>query len=186
MGISRRPKKDSPGKSPREMAAAIRAGSERDFRLYFDSRFARLYNYAMSLASDTGVAEDLVQNAFLKLWQNREKLSEDGSIDALMLMVIRNEFLDLKRSHFESRRAGMEDAEAIQVPGLNMERKDELAHYLRLIKDLPQKRREVFMLSRLQGVPNAEIAQRMGISIRTVEKHINLVLRFLRENGYYE
>ena len=77
-------------KPVKEIAAAIKAGSEKDFRLYFDSRFGRLYNYAFSLASDPEIAEDLVQNAFLKLWRSREKISEDKSIDALMMISIRN------------------------------------------------------------------------------------------------
>lgn len=172
--------------SLREITAAIRDGREREFKRYFSSRFGRLYNYALSLASDTVAAKDLVQNAFLKLWQNRARLSEDKSIDALMMITIRNEFLDTRRSHFESRKIRLEEAETVPVSGHNVEVKEELAHYLSLIKGFPKKRREVFMLSRLQGVPNAEIAERLGIAQRTVEKHINLALRFLRENGYRE
>lgn len=186
MAVFHRLKRAAVGKSPREFAQAIKAGSERDFKHYFESRFGRLYNYALSLASDSGVAKDLVQNAFLKLWQNRAGLSEDKSIDALMMVTIRNEFLDMRRSHFVSRKASMEEAGNIAANIQDIEVKEELGHYLRLIRNFPKKRREVFTLSRLQGVPNAEIAQRLGISQRTVEKHINLALRFLRENGYKE
>ncbi len=180
------PSKNKEEKSLRSITSAIKAGSERDFKLYFESRFGRLYNYALSLVSDESAAEDLVQNAFLKLWQNRARLSEEKSIDSLMMVTIRNEFLDKKRSHFESRRAGMEEAWSIPAAAQDMNPKEELAHYLRLIRSLPGKRREVFTMSRIQGFPNAEIAKKMGIAIRTVEKHINLALRFLRENGYKE
>lgn len=180
------PSKNKEEKSLGSITSAIKAGSEKEFRFYFESRFGRLYNYALSLVSDASVAEDLVQNAFLKLWQNRARLSEDKSIDSLMMVTIRNEFLDRKRSHFESRRAGMEETYSIPAAAQDMNPKEELAHYLRLIRSLPGKRREVFTMSRIQGVPNAEIAEKMGIAIRTVEKHINLALRFLRENGYNE
>lgn len=186
MGIFHRLKKKDPGKTLKEITVAIRAGDERSFKRYFEDRFARLYNYALSLDSDPAVAEDLVQNAFLKLWQNRDKLSEDKSIDSLMMTTVRNELFDIKRSHYESRRGQMEEVGDVSVSEHNLDYKDQLEHYLRLIRTLPGKRREVFTLSRIQGVPNAEIAEKLGISIRTVEKHINLALRFLRENGYQE
>lgn len=186
MGIFHRLEKKDPGKTLKEITVAIRAGDERTFKRYFEYRFARLYNYALSLDSDPVVAEDLVQNAFLKLWQNREKLSEDKSIDSLMMTTVRNELFDIKRSHYESRRGQMDEVRDVPISEHNLDYKDQLEHYLRLIRTLPGKRREVFTLSRIQGVPNAEIAEKLGISIRTVEKHINLALRFLRENGYQE
>jgi len=173
-------------KSLQEITTAIRSGSERAFKYYFESRFGRLYNYALSLTYDPGDAKDLIQNAFLKLWQKRDRLSEEKSIDALMMITIRNGFLDMKRSHFKSRKANIEEAETIPVSAQDVGTKEELSHYLRLIKDFPKKRREVFSMSRLQGIPNEEIARKLGISKRTVEKHINLALRYLRENGYQE
>ena len=184
MGMSSRLKKKDSGIDLRAVTAAIKAGDERAFKTYFNDRFGRLYNYALMLSSQRHISEDLVQNAFLKLWQNREKLSEDKSIDALMMIIIRNEFLDIKRSVFEIRRAEMEEAEKLEGKSHDLDSKEELAHYLRLIGHLPKKRREVFTLSRIQGIPNAEIAKKLGISIRTVEKHINLAFRFLRENGF--
>ena len=179
-------KKKESHESLKEITIAIRAGNERVFRQYFDSRFGRLYNYALSLAAEDGVAKDLVQNAFLKLWQNRAKLVEDKSIDALMMIIIRNEYLDVKRSHFDSRRARLEEAENIPVHSRDLSVKEELAYYMRLVNSLPRKRKEVFTMSRMQGIPNAQIAEKLGISQRTVEKHINLALRFLRENGFNE
>lgn len=179
-------KKKESHESLKEITIAIRAGNERVFRQYFDSRFGRLYNYALSLAAEDGVAKDLVQNAFLKLWQNRAKLVEDKSIDALMMIIIRNEYLDVKRSHFDSRRAQLKEAENIPVHSRDLSVKEELAYYMRLVNSLPRKRKEVFTMSRMQGIPNAQIAEKLGISQRTVEKHINLALRFLRENGYNE
>ncbi len=186
MGIFHRLKKKEPERTLKEITLAIRSGDERSFKRYFEDRFGRLYNYALSLDSNPVIAEDLVQSAFLKLWQNREKLSEDKSIDALMMTTVRNELFDIKRSHYESRRGQMDEAGDMSISGNNLDYKDQLEHYLRLIRTLPGKRREVFTLSRIQGIPNAEIAEKMGISIRTVEKHINLALRFLRENGYQE
>ena len=159
----------------RRMNVSDEAAGAELFRAYYP----RLFGYALRLTRSEAAAEDVVQDAFLRLWRMRERLDPRKSIDSLLFVMVRNLALNLpKRPNDELGAIG--DAAAHHPP----QRLDAelLATRMRdWIDALPDRRREAFHLSRFEGLKYAEIAQIMDVSVRTVENHIRLALQHLRD-----
>jgi RNA polymerase sigma-70 factor (ECF subfamily) len=145
---------------------------------------APLVRYAHRFTGDTAAAHDVVQDVFVKLWEIRETLTVTSSFRALLYTMTRNRALNRTRAH--ARLAPREAVEDVRDPapggapdaGLQA---DELSgHLRRWIAALPPRRAEAFVLSRFDALSHAEIADVMGLSVRTVDTHIVHALRDLR------
>ena len=132
-------------------------------------------------------ARDITQDVFLILWERREKLSDLTDIYAYAYAAVRNRSLDRLR-HEAYIREYTNRAWALIVDTINMENP---AHYIYFketqraiacaVDRLPRRCRQVFMLSREQGMRYNNIADTLGISVNTVENHISLALARLRQ-----
>ncbi|WP_317171577.1 RNA polymerase sigma-70 factor [Spirosoma profusum] len=167
-----------------DVIAAIRAGSERDFEAVFRQHYASLCRYARQLLPDADDAEEEVQAMFLALWEKRNGLIITVSLKSYLFRAVHNRCLNrLKhaavrnehREYVEYRGEVMADSPAQALIG------DELANQLqRAIQKLPEQCRLAFTLSRFEELTYNEIAERLGISIKTVENQIGKALRILR------
>lgn len=122
----------------------------------------------------------------MKLWEDRRTLSVKVSLKALLYTMVRNRALNsLRRNKWIARDKTVEDAYNGHEPALSgdasLEADDLRRHLYAWIADLPERRAEAFVLSRFHGLKHSEIADIMGISERTVDTHILLALRTLRE-----
>ena len=144
-----------------------------------------LLRYALRLTRGEEVAYDIVQEAFVKLWQVRETLDPERSMKALLYRIVRNLSLNYQRM---KRRQAMEQA-ALPVPDPASAPTAEQAfdaevlgaHLGQWIETLPPRRREAFQLSRFEGLSHEEIAHVMELAPRTVTNHIMLALQHLRK-----
>jgi RNA polymerase sigma-70 factor (ECF subfamily) len=148
----------------------------------FRSEYVHLCRSALRLVGRADVAEDLVQDAFLEVWRRRENLDFRISVQAYLRRAVANRSLNYLR---DNRRTTELTPEISARPGhLNGESPTETAELQRLISDtidrLPDKCREAFLLSRYDGFSYKEIAEKLGISVKTVEKHIAKGLLSLR------
>ncbi len=130
------------------------------------------------------VAEELVQDVMLEFWKRRETLAEESSPQAYLFQATRNRALNHIR-HARIEREGEPRAtrpEAIDSTAHSLVVEDEMMVAVRKAVDsLPARCREVFELSRVHNLKYAEIAQRLGISVKTVEAQMGKALRVLRE-----
>ena len=130
------------------------------------------------------VAEEIVQDVMFELWKRRETLDPDTSAQAYLFQSTRNRSLNHLR-HERVERQGephITRSEAIDAPALSLVVEEELHVAMRrAVESLPARCREVFELSRTHGLKYSEIAQTLGISIKTVEAQMGKALRILRE-----
>lgn len=155
----------------------------------FDSLFHKyaqsLYAFALSITREPFSAEEITQIVFLKIWEKRSRIDEFLSFKSFLFSVAYNETISwLRKEQSEKRKIG----EYVQLAG-SMTNETECTvefHSMeviarQLIEALPEKRREIFRLSREQGYSNKEIADRLSISVKTVENQLTSALKYLRE-----
>ena len=164
--------------------AALPLADRNDFADVFRRFYAPLVRYACRLTGDTASAGDVLQDVFLKLWEDRDKLTVEVSVRALLYTMVRNRALNQnRRKRWIATGVAVADLQVIDyAPGSEETlATDELQRHLyRWIGELPPRRAEAFTLSRYHGLRHSEIAAIMDVSERTVDTHILLALRELR------
>ncbi|MBR6177471.1 MAG: RNA polymerase sigma-70 factor [Bacteroidales bacterium] len=157
--------------------------TERDFEKLFKEQFVSITIYSRKIVQDTDTAKDLAHRCFIKVWEKRESLPDDSNLKALLYRIARNLSINYIRDQkkfttdetlplFESENAQADnDIEASELE----------AAIVDTIKHMPEKSREVFILSRYQKLTNPKISEKLGISIKTVEAHITSALKILRK-----
>lgn len=164
-----------------QIIEGIRKGDETCFQRVFDTYYGKLCDYAFTLLRDTDEAEDAVQSMFLKIWEKRENLMITQNLKSYLYRAIHNYCLNqldhrgIKQKHFE---ISSYQASDIQQPEIFT---GELENSIRsIIEQLPQQCRIIFKMSRYEELRYAEIAQKLGISVNTVENQISKALKILR------
>lgn len=164
---------------------AIQNGDRKAFRSVIDMYYGEIYLYARSLSRDEILAKDLVQEGFYKLWKKRKKIKNITSLRGWLYKSVRNKFIDYARKHrkevyfFEMNYAGLID-DIVQEDYLDdLKRKVKIAE--KEIARLPKKCQKVFVLSKKEGLTNNEIAEHLGISVKTVEGHLTNAIKILKE-----
>ncbi|MCI2082999.1 MAG: RNA polymerase sigma-70 factor [Bacteroidales bacterium] len=168
----------------KKLLQGIKDGDKECFRKLFEENYDVYYSFAKGLLKNNAIAEDIVQDAFMKLWIRRENVNPEVSVNSYVLVMIRNSIYNYMRLRWNSQCAGIPDAniedgaiaadEKISVD----EMKERIGH---IVEGMPSRRRQVFEMSRMGNMTNEEISQKMGISRRTVEKHIELALRQIKK-----
>ena len=174
----------------------IRRGDTKAFEIAFRKFTPRLEAFAYRYTNDAIEAEDVVQEAFLKLWERRELL-DNVSLSAFLFMLVRNDCLNRVKHRqiaegVEVRLTEMDQVEQLYAIDFAEDPAARLAHQElaeaieRIMRTLPEKCKEAFTLSRLRGLKNREIALQMDITEKVVEKHITRALKRFREGlvGY--
>lgn len=175
-----------------QLLAALRRGDEAAFKAFFYRNYRLLYQQAYRYVTDAQVAEEIVQDAFINLWKQREKLHIKTSIEAYLGTSVRNRALNYLKSRYARQRSStLEPTEAdLRVPAqVDSLSENELRSLLEnALTALPERCRIIFSLSREQGLTYQEIADELGISRETVKTQIKIALQKLRAllNEYWE
>jgi len=179
-----------------DLFKAVAESDEKAFEQLYKLYFPRLYSFALKIINDSDLAKDTVQNVFIQLWETRKTFRHEHP-EAFLYKMVRNASLNYVR-HLKV------------VDNLKSKIKDQLLgeelYYIDLVGDepylliekelqekvsevmnsLPEKCRIVFRMSRIEGLKNQEIADRLNISLKAVEKHISKALAVYRQRfgGY--
>jgi RNA polymerase sigma-70 factor (ECF subfamily) len=160
-------------------------GSDREeFERLFRAWYGRLADYAMSLVRSPEAAEDVVQEVFVAVWGRWDRLPEAALLPAYLHRAVRNRALNhLRQQRTRDRWQAAAGPEPLVEPEAEAHLEEsELAKVLRdALAALPPRGREVFLLSRQQGLTYPQIAETLGISVKTVETLMGRALRALRE-----
>lgn len=169
-----------------DLLLSVKNGDEVAFELVFYRYKGKLYDFIRrSLPADQDV-ESMVQDIFTKLWINRQQLDPTKSLNAFLYTVARNEIYGQLRKVLVRRKYMEELSFSASSSGLTTGHQieyDELTRFVsQLVKKMPEKRREIYELSRNEGLSYKEIAQQLGISENTVDSQIRKALDYLKEN----
>ena len=150
----------------------------------FDASHDALHRYAVYITHDSAAASDILQDVYLKLWQVRETIDPERSLRALMYQMVRNYALNHERQRKRHAAEAIEaDHPSVGFDSVNDDELDAAVLKERLqvwIDEMPQRRREAFMLSRFEGLSHEEIASLMDLAPKTVNNHIVLALQHIR------
>jgi RNA polymerase sigma-70 factor (ECF subfamily) len=160
---------------------------EESFEAVFKTYFKALHAYAMAILKESETAEEVVQSVFLKLWERRETLEISSSLKAYLYRAVYHDSLNhikhlqVKRKHWDHAHYEMTQGKPEQVGEQIKGQENELyERYHLALEKLPEKCRMVFNLSRFEELKYQEIADRLEISIKTVEAHMGKALKTLR------
>jgi RNA polymerase sigma-70 factor, ECF subfamily len=160
----------------------IKKGDEAAFSRLFDGYYAALCFFAGKYLNDLDLARSLAQQVFVDIWQKREKIEVNSSVKSYLYSAVKNRCID----HLRKQKNTSEISESIenqnQIPFRDLVEEAELNDWINAsINQLPDKCREVFLLCRFEGLKYVEIAQKLNISVKTVEMQMGIALKKLRE-----
>jgi len=156
-----------------------------DFEKLFKLHYSHLCAYANTFLKDQMASEEVVQEVMFKIWVNRESLDIKTSMQSYLFRAVRNGCLNVLK-HVDIREEFKAYNEAIRNEPQRSQEEEVIISELELkirqaIDQLPMERKKVFILSRYEGLSYSEIANELGISVKTVENQVGKALKFLRE-----
>jgi RNA polymerase sigma-70 factor (family 1) len=168
-----------------EIAGRIRNGDIGQFESLFRSSYVSLVRYAMTLVRDHDTAEEIVQDLFTRLWQDKEKLKIESSLNAYLFRSVYNKCLhyidhnkvieqhakEVSRRHSESHEDPFDILHYKEI-------QDRITH---ILERLPEKCGKIFYMNRFEGLKYREIASKLSISIKTVEANMGKALKEFRK-----
>lgn len=160
----------------------LKAGNRSVFRDLFDNYYEPLSRYCMRFVSDQEDAEEIVQDVFVMLWEKRDQISITTSLNAYLFRSVKNKALNYK-THLNVRKSYTDHIIAtteISSEADDMAQQELQTMYEAALESMPEKRRQIFEMSRKDGLKYAEIADKLSISVKTVEAHLSKALEDLR------
>ncbi len=162
----------------------IKDGDINSFEMLFHRFYKGLFGYARTLVSSGEVAEEVVQDVFYNVWKNRESLRITRSWQSyLFRSVYNNSMMYLRKTRREhTMEEGMvpEPRDRAPDPSQELQFHEMSDKVSEAIRDLPERTREIFLMNRQEGLKYREIAERLSISVKTVEANMGKALRALR------
>ncbi len=175
-----------------ELFEFIKVGDQKALELLFSIYFPRLNDFACKVVKDDVISQDIVQEVFVKIWEKRAEI-EPINLEAFLFRLVRNRCIDYikhlkvinNRMHEIQISSKYEELYRIDFVGdepyvlIEQELKQKIE---KTIESLPERCREVFILSRINGLKNKEIAEKLEINIKNVERHLSRAMQSFREN----
>lgn len=167
-----------------KLGEKIRSGSERAFREIYDRYHVQMYYISKKYVKDHNLAEDAVQDIFVKLWEKRHKIEDKKSLKGFLFTMLRNHLLNMLRDR-KKEIVSITEVNSELLTGGNMTDDDLIYNEYHEILEkglsqLTDRKREIFELRTLRGHTNSEVAKKLQINIRTVKTHYYLSSKFIR------
>ena len=159
-------------------------GDKPSFDAIFRHYYPSLVRYCLRYVGDTDVAAEIVQDLFVKIWTGRSRLNITSSFDSYIVRSVRNgalTYINKVKLHDEVHQNLVTVDVESNDPSEELQSKNLEHSYQQVLAAMPEKRREVFLASRFDGLKYAEIADKMGISLKTVETHMSAAIKQLKD-----
>lgn len=145
---------------------------------------ARVYNFINSMVFDKSSAEDLTQEVFLKIWEKRDELDINGNFEGYIFTIARNLIYKETRKMLTNATyknftlLSTEEADDYTVNAI--EASSEHKHLIEIINQMPPARKDIYLLNKIHGLSIKDIAERLGLSSRTVENQLYKANTFIK------
>ena len=161
-----------------ELFRQFQEGSWKAFKILFEAYSEQLYLYAAGFLGDREEARDIVQDAFVYLWENRKKITYTGSLYSYLLRSVKNSCIDYKM-HEKVKEKYIREMEYLQDEAEEVSDNFEESYkrLQKVIDSLPSKCKEIFVLGCVEGYSYKEVATRLGVSVNTVKTQIKLAYK---------
>lgn len=164
-----------------ELYDRIRRDDSKAFEALYHLMYKRLYSVANAILEYRELAEEALEDVFTSLWMNRHKADVDN-IFTYLYVLTKNKAIDVKRKEVRWDYLTLEDVHDELLynsvtPESTIVSKEEISRIHSIIKKLPEKRRNVLMLVKYHGLKNKEVAEILGISVKTVDNHLAAAIR---------
>lgn len=163
----------------------FKKGDHHSYKVLYEKYATKLFGFSRKYLNSDIESEEIVQEVFIRIWEKKENIDENQSFSSYLFQAAKHKIFNGFRKKVNeqayldflilSDNSGSSFTE-MDVEYLEIKEKAELA-----INAMPPKRQEIFRLSREQGLKNKEIAEKLQISIKTVENQMGQALKFLRE-----
>lgn len=166
------------------MLQKIREGDQDAFHEFYDLFHARLYQYIYIHTRSEWLAEETVQLSFIKIWEQRKKLSVEYSLSTQLFRVAKSTLIDLLRKNKVREVVQLPNPEALAEQDsviTTIEMKDDLKRVMKTINELPAMQQQVLTETRINNLSHKETAALLSISAKTVETHVTRAVRRLKK-----
>lgn len=174
-------------KTNTELILLLKEGNMVAFDAIYEKYCRRLFGFVIRYVKLDADAEEIVQDVFVKIWENREKINTYSSFESYLFTISYNSAISLLRKRIHEKKY-LEHLNSLRHENVAPELTDEI--YFKelnnkiqlLLAELTPRQKEIFLLSREEGLTHDEIAKKLGISANTVKNHMVTVLNFLKLN----
>ncbi len=170
-------------KTEAELISNVKEGKKSAFDTLFEIYSHKIYYFALSILKSKEDAEDVVQHTFFKIWEKRESINHNQSFKSFLFTIAYNVTIDLMRDRLKEK--GYRENILIKATSnYNLEERIEYGDLLdrvnRIAEKLPPRKKEIYQLSRVHNLSHSEIAEKLNISVKTVENGIGYSLKYIK------
>jgi len=157
--------------------------TKEEFKNIFNLNFDTVRNYIYYRCGDADLATDVAQDAFMKIWE-KQPIVESDKVKALLFKISSDIFISNYRKQKTALKFTLQAKPQVQSqnPEEILQFEELQSKYNRMLAIMPEKQRVVFLMHRLDGYKYQEIAQRLNLSVKAIEKRMKLAIEFLRKN----
>jgi len=168
-----------------DIIGRIKKGDAEEFELLFRSSYFSLVRYAKRLIKDHDTSEEIVQDLFFRLWKDREKLNIESSLNGYLFRSVHNKCIH----YVEHQKVVERHAEEMsyrqvsdqETPSDILNYKELQAKIAGILEKLPERCGQIFYMNRFEGLKYTEIAEKLSISVKTVESNMGKALKEFRK-----
>ena len=168
----------------KEIVYKMQRGDIKAFERLYHKYSTKLYRFAFSLLKNKEDAEGIVQDVFLSVWNKRQEISTEKSFKSYLFTISYNLIIDLLRKRLKEKEYLSHLEKFFHAVTLTPEQEADYSfvksHIEKAVEELPEKRKKIYKLSRVNGLSHKEIAEQLHISPKTVENQITLALKHLK------
>jgi RNA polymerase sigma-70 factor (ECF subfamily) len=174
----------TPSKNDKALVESLQRGDVRAFDQLFGNYAKRLYAFGFKYLRSKEDAEGLVQDVFMKIWENRKKLNKDSSFKSYLFTIAYNDICSIFRKRTTKREFQEEFTQkltgSVSKTEESVDYKSVLEEVDRLIEQLPENQKKVLLRRKNQGLSSKEIAEELKLSPRTVDNYMSAAIKFLK------